>query len=121
MKSTRRGRELLPRWIIGGLLVVLSLLTFNPSVKAAVTGKIAGVVIDAGTGEPLPGANVLIEGTALGAAADPNGYFFIIRISPGIYNVQARMMGYENVTMTGVEVTTDLSWIPRLSREKVLP
>jgi hypothetical protein len=107
MKSTRRGRELLPRWIIGGVFVILSLLAFSPSVKAAVTGKIAGVVVDAETGEPLPGANVLIEGTSLGAAANPDGYFFIIRISPDIYNVQARMMGYESVTMTGVEITTD--------------
>jgi len=107
MKSTRRGRELLPRWVIGGVLVILSLLAFNPSAKAAVTGKIAGVVIDAETGEPLPGANVIIEGTTMGAAANPDGYFFIIRVSPGDYNVQARMMGYESVTQTGVEVTAD--------------
>ena len=107
MKSTRRGRELLPRWVIGGVLLILSLLAFNPSAEAAVTGKIAGVVIDAETGEPLPGANVIIEGTAMGAAADPNGYFFIIRVSPGDYNVQARMMGYESVTQTNVEVTAD--------------
>lgn len=107
MKSTRRGRELLPRWIIGGALIILFLLAFNPSVKAAVTGKIAGVVVDAGTGEPLPGANIVIQGTAMGAAADPDGYFFIIRISPGIYNVQARMMGYESVTQEGVEVSSD--------------
>jgi hypothetical protein len=107
MKSTRRGRELLPKWVIGGVLLVLSLLAFNPSAKAAVTGKIAGVVVNAQTGEPLPGANVIIEGTAMGAAANPDGYFFIIRVSPGVYNVQARMMGYESVTQTGVEVTAD--------------
>jgi hypothetical protein len=107
MKSTRRGRDLLPRWIIGGVLILLFMLAFNPVAKAAVTGKIAGVVVDAATGEPLPGANVIIEGTDLGAAADPDGYFFVIRISPGIYNVQARMMGYESLTQTGVEVSSD--------------
>jgi len=107
MKSTKRGRELLPRWVIGGLLVILSFLVFNPSAKAAVTGKIAGIIVDAETGEPLPGANVLIEGTALGAATNTDGYFFIIRVSPGVYNVQTRMMGYESVTQTGVEVTAD--------------
>jgi len=107
MRSTRRGGELLPRWVIGGLLVILSFLAFNPSVKAAVTGKITGVVIDARTGEPLPGANVLIKGTAMGAAAAQTGYFVILRVPPDIYNVQARMMGYESVTLTGVEVSTD--------------
>ncbi len=107
MKSTRRGTKLLPRWIIGTLLVMLSFLAFNPSASAAVTGKIAGIVVDAETGEPLPGANVIIEGTNMGAATDPDGYFFIIRVSPGVYNVQARMMGYTSLTQTGVDVSTD--------------
>jgi len=107
MKSTKRGRELLPRWVIGGLLVILSFLVFNPSAKAAVTGKIAGIIVDAETGEPLPGANVLIQGTVLGAAAAQTGYFVILRVPPDMYNVQARMMGYASVTLTGVEVTTD--------------
>jgi hypothetical protein len=107
MKSTRRGGNLLPRWITGGVLVLLFLLAFNPGAEAAVTGKIAGVVTDAQTGEPLPGANVIIEGTDMGAAADPDGYFFIIRISPGVYDVQTRMMGYASVTQTGVEVSSD--------------
>ncbi len=107
MKSTRRGGGLLPRWIISGGFVLLFLLAVSPDAEAAVTGKITGVVLDANTGEPLPGSNVVLEGTDMGAAADPDGYFFIIRISPGTYNVQARMMGYESVTQTGVEVSSD--------------
>jgi hypothetical protein len=107
MKSTRRGRELLPRWIIGGVLIILSLLAYNPTAEAAVTGKITGTVIDASTGEPLPGANILVEGTDMGAATDEDGYFVILRIAPDIYSVQARMMGYESVTLTGVEVSAE--------------
>jgi len=104
MKGTGKGRELLPRWIIGVLLLMLSLFAFSPNAKAAVTGKIAGVVRDARTGEPLPGANVVVEGTDRGAACDVDGYYFIIRLEPGNYNVQARMMGYKVVTQTGVRV-----------------
>jgi hypothetical protein len=107
MKSTRRGRELLPKWIIGWVLVILSLFAYNPNAKAAVTGKITGLVVDANTGEPLPGVNVLIEGTNMGAATDEDGYFVILRVPPDIYNVQARMIGYESVTQTGVEVITE--------------
>jgi len=107
MKGTKRGRDLLTRWIIGGVLVILSILAFNPSAKAAATGKIAGIVVDAETGEPLPGANVLIRETTMGAATDLDGYYYILNVSPDIYDVQASMMGYENVTQTGVEVTTD--------------
>ncbi len=109
MKSTKRGIDLLPSWIIGGALILLFMLAFNPDANAAVTGKIAGVVVDAQTGEPLPGANIIVEETDMGAAADPNGYFFILRIPPGTYNVQARMMGYESVTLSGVEVVSDLT------------
>jgi len=107
MISKRRVRELLPRWVIGGVLLILSILAFNPSAKASATGKIVGTVIDIETGEPLPGANIVIQRTTKGAAADPDGYFIILNVSPDIYNIQARMMGYESVTQTGVEVTTD--------------
>ncbi len=43
------------------LLVNFALLSFKA--WAGTTGKIAGTVIDAETGEMLPGVNILIEGT----------------------------------------------------------
>ena len=51
------------------ILTVLSLLfIISANSIAGTTGKIAGKVIDATTGEPLIGANVIIMGTTLGAA-----------------------------------------------------
>ena len=41
--------------------------------RAGQTGKIAGVIIDKSTQEPLIGANVFLEGTGLGAATDVDG------------------------------------------------
>ncbi len=104
MRRVGRRREMIPRWIVGILLFILSLFAFSPNLKAAVTGKIAGVVTDAETGEPLPGANVIVQGTNMGAACDADGYYFIIRLEPGTYDIQARMMGYITVTKTGVRV-----------------
>jgi len=89
MKSRRRGRDLLPRWVT---LVVLSFLLYSPNAIAGVTGKITGVVTDSETGEPLVGANVIIEGTTMGAAADPDGYFSILNVPPDIYDIRASMM-----------------------------
>jgi len=104
MEEAVRERELWLKWILYGLLVFIAFFMVTQDAKAAVTGKIAGVVKDAQTGEPLPGANIVVKGTDLGAACDADGYFYIIRLEPGTYSVQARMMGYANVTQTGVRV-----------------
>ena len=39
--------------------------------------EITGQVIDAETGEPLPGVNILIEGTSIGVVTDLDGYYKI--------------------------------------------
>ena len=46
------------------LIVFISLISTQNF--AGTTGKIAGKIIDAATGEPLIGANIIIMGTTLG-------------------------------------------------------
>ncbi len=74
---------------------------------AGTTGKIVGKVVDADTKEPLPGANVIIEGTTLGAATDVDGNFFILRVQPGTVTVNATMMGYQALKYENVHVSID--------------
>ena len=81
-------------------LISFLIILLNGFVIAGTTGKISGKVIDAGTGEPLIGANVLILGTSLGAATDLEGNYFIINIPPGRYEVKASSIGYNSVTTT---------------------
>ena len=76
-------------------------------VYAGTTGKIAGRIIDASTKEGLIGANVIIEGTNLGAATDFEGNYFIINIPPGTYNIKASLIGYASVVFTNVKVSVD--------------
>ncbi|MCS7083039.1 MAG: TonB-dependent receptor [Bacteroidetes bacterium] len=57
-------------------------------------GVLEGVVRTA-SGEPLPGANVLLEGTLWGAAARADGSFRIERVPAGRYTVRVSMVGYE--------------------------
>lgn len=73
------------------------------------TGKIAGTVTDKQSGEPLAGANVMIKGTTLGAAADNHGNYYILQVPPGTYEVTASMMGYHRITTTNVKVNVDLT------------
>jgi len=85
---------------------------------AGETGKIAGVVRDAESGEPLPGANVVIRSAVsgdrdipldppLGAATDLDGAYFIINVPPGLYNVSSTFMGYQQSLQTRVQVRVD--------------
>jgi hypothetical protein len=43
--------------------------------KRSIQQKITGRIIDASTGDPLPGVNVMIEGTNKGTVTDPDGVY----------------------------------------------
>jgi outer membrane receptor protein involved in Fe transport len=74
---------------------------------AQTAGKIAGIVIDEDTGEPLAGANIMIIGINLGAAADLQGEFYIINVPPGTYNIEVVMIGYKSVRVEDVRVNVN--------------
>src|SRR5690606_41729914 len=76
-----------------GTLALLLLLATPLAAVAQNTGRLAGVVVD-DLGDPLPGANVVIEGTQLGAATDIDGNYFIIVVPVGTYSVTASFVGY---------------------------
>src|SRR5690554_2232623 len=86
--------------------IVLLLLATPVLALAQNTGKLAGRVLDASTGEPLPGANVVIEGTQLGTASDVEGNYFIIGVPVGTYDIQASFVGYSPQTVTGVAINS---------------
>ncbi|MBN2092691.1 carboxypeptidase-like regulatory domain-containing protein [candidate division KSB1 bacterium] len=91
------------------LVFIMTLCLMNASLFAATTGKISGVIQDAETGESLPGVNVMIEGTTLGASSDVNGRYFILNIPVGRYQVKAASMGYKSETRLNVVVSLDMT------------
>ena len=93
-------RQLFPALILS---VILSAEVF------AQTGKIAGQIMDADNNQPVIGANVIIMGTTLGAAADINGNYSIIGISPGVYTMRVSAVGYQTVELRDVHVSIDLT------------
>lgn len=88
-------------------LMILCLL--STAVMAATTGKITGIVSDTETGEPLIGVNVLIPELGMGAATDVNGFYAILNVPPGAYEVTANYIGYTSVTFREVRVRIDLT------------
>jgi outer membrane receptor protein involved in Fe transport len=76
---------------------------------AGTTGKISGKITDKETGEPIVGANIIIEGTYFGAASDLDGFYYINNITPGTYNVIISAIGFNKVTVEKVLVRIDLT------------
>ena len=96
------------------LFVVIVGLFLPFLLSAQTAGKIAGIVTDTETGKPLPGVNVIISEVATGAATNSDGHYFILNVRPGVYEVEARMIGYTPLVQTQVRVhvdyTTNLSF-----------
>jgi outer membrane receptor protein involved in Fe transport len=89
--------------------IIILLLIGSFMLRAGNTGKIAGVAKDKQSGEPLIGANILVKGTNLGAATDQDGYFFILQVPPGAYDIEASYIGYHTITVTNIRVNVDLT------------
>ena len=87
-----------------GFFIFLMICSSTNTVYAQANGKITGLVLEATNGNPLPGANVFLEGTNKGAATSQNGLFTIFELEPGSYKISVSFLGYQNVSKD-VEVT----------------
>lgn len=101
-------------------VIVLVLLTNNMIVMAGTSGKITGIITDSQTGEPLPGVNVILEGTYIGAATDLDGRYLILNVPPGIYTLRASMIGYAEIRYENIQVKIDLTTAVDLELEETV-
>ncbi len=76
---------------LAALLALVALLA--PAAAAQTSGEISGRVTERGTGEGIPGATVLIEGTNFGTAADAEGRFRF-SVTEGRYTLRVTSLGY---------------------------
>ncbi|MGD8781960.1 MAG: TonB-dependent receptor [Ignavibacteria bacterium] len=79
-------------------LILLLLLLQSSILVAENRVSIEGFVTNFKTEEPMPGVNIVVEGTGLGAASREDGYYIIKGISPGKYKITASMIGYTSIT-----------------------
>ncbi len=79
------------------------------------TGKLSGTV--SSDGEPLVGANVVLEGTSSGAASDVNGTYYIFDVQPGTYTLRVNYIGYKSQIVSNVRVTIGLTTIQDFEME----
>ncbi len=106
------------RWSSLVVGVSFLLLLSGGAAFAQVTGKVIGTVTDGDTGQPLVGAQIVVEGTNLGNVSNEDGYYFINNISVGVQSLTAQYLGYQTTTneqriLAGQTMTVDF----RLSSE----
>ncbi len=86
---------------------------FTTLLFAGTTGKLAGKVTDE-KGNPIPFANITImDGETLvsGMMTKENGSYFIINITPGVYDVFCMRGGFRTQKRSGVKISLDLTQI----------
>ena len=91
------------------LKITFVLFVCLPLIAFAQTGKIVGNVTDLETGEALIGANVIVEGTQLGAATDVQGDFLILNVPPGNYSLVGKFIGYKSQSVQNIRVSVNLT------------
>ncbi len=90
-------------------LLAMCVLFLLPALALAQDGKLRGKVTDKESGDPLIGANITIDGTSLGAAADLNGDYVVLGVPAGVYTVRVSYIGYQPVALSNVRVSAGLT------------
>jgi hypothetical protein len=106
-----------PRWkrsrvLITPLLLVGALLA-SPARGQQGAGALTGVVVDAGTGQVMPGVVVMVKSPSLQeeqiAATDDAGFYRIGNLPPGIYQINFDRDGYFPGQVVGVALRSDVT------------
>jgi len=91
------------------LFLLVLILMFAVTSAFAASGKLRGSVVDDKTKEALIGASIVIVGTNYGAVTDVDGNYIIQNVPPGTYSLRSSFISYQNVTISNVKVSEDLT------------
>ena len=88
-------------------LIAFLALVAIPLLGQARTGNIYGKVVDAASGQPLPGVAVTLTGEGIApmtAITTAEGNFRFLRLPPGVYNIKAELQGFKTLERKGIRV-----------------
>lgn len=97
ISSLLRGRT---RGFGLGAVVAAAWLLFGASPASAQQGAVTGTVTDAGSGNPVSGAQVFVQGTELGTLTSQDGTYRLEGVPTGQQTVNVRLIGYERASQT---------------------
>jgi CarboxypepD_reg-like domain/TonB-dependent Receptor Plug Domain len=86
--------------------ILFILICFTTSIAFSQTGIIRGKVTDKQSEKPISGANVQIVGSEISQRTDSEGNFKLSEIPLGRQTVIVTYIGYEDATISDIDVTT---------------
>lgn len=89
------------------ILVATAISLLALPLQAGTVGKLAGKITDAESGDPVIGANVIVDGTTIGASADADGEYYILNIPPGFMTIRVSALGYSAEKVSNIQITSD--------------
>lgn len=87
------------RLVVRLIILVCTLWAACAAAIAQGSGTVRGRVFDRDTGDPLPAAIVMIEGTVIGTTADIDGSFVLRNVPAGRQRVKVSYIGYAPMTL----------------------
>lgn len=105
---------------IGGWIICLAILMLNSTANAQETGKISGIVLNGGTGEPLEKINVSVKGTHWGAATDSKGRYTISPVPPGGYTLIFAAIGFQNLQLSATVTAGETATVDASLQEEAI-
>src|SRR5690606_16307644 len=68
-------------------------------------GRIVGRIVDAETGQPIPGARIEVAGSTIGTFSGVDGRYTLLRLPEGMHTVTVTFLGYAAKAVEGIHVT----------------
>lgn len=94
------------------------LILNNSIVEGQQWARIKGKVYDKTTKEPLPGANIMVSNTSLGAASDFDGEYILNHVPSGRQSLKVSYIGYKDTVLVidvqaGKTIQLDFDLVPQ--------
>lgn len=89
------------------LLLAFGSIVLLSSYSFAASGSIEGTVFDKKSRETLVGAQIILEGTTIGAVSNFDGHFLIDNVKPGIYTVKVTYISYNTVIFEKISIASN--------------
>ncbi len=99
LRTVLRGSGLRAQRVRPRQYVIVPTAPAPPTEPEPLRETLRGTVVDAETGEVLPGAHVVLAGLGLGTVTNAVGYFAVPDLPAGTYRVRFSFVGYRAATL----------------------